>query len=89
MPLVKSLKRKTKRLSSQITETDKRLGNQIAALDAFVKWAIGILILVVVAVFVLQIFGYFQDKKEREKLQERVEQLEREIAQLKTQMLAP
>jgi predicted PurR-regulated permease PerM len=79
-----------KRLSNQITEMDKRLSNQIAALDTFVKWAISVLVLVVLTVIALpQVFGYLRDKKEREALQKRVEQLEQEFAQFKTRMIAP
>jgi len=78
------------RFTEKITETEKRLSNQISALDTFVKWAVSILILVVLTVIALpQIFGYLRDKKEREKLEERVEQLEQEIAQLKTQIISP
>ena len=74
-----------KRLSNQIAETDKRLSNQIAALDTFVRWAIGVLVLVVLAVIALpQIFGYLRDTRERKDLQKRVEQLEQEVSQLKT-----
>ncbi len=73
-----------------VTEMDKRISNQIDDLDTFVRWAIGILVLVVLAVIALpQIFGYLRDKQERQKLQERVEQLEREFAQLKTRIIAP
>lgn len=79
-----------KRLTNKITETDKRLSNQIAALDTFVRWAIGIFMLVVLAVTALpQIFGYLRDKKERGDLQKRVEQLEQESAQSKTRIIAP
>ena len=78
------------KLTTKITETEKRLGNQIAALDTFVKWAISVLVLVALAVIALpQVFGYLRDKQEREKLQKRVEQLEQEVAQLKTRMIAP
>ncbi len=78
------------KLTTKITETEKRLGNQIAALDTFVKWAISVLVLVILAVIALpQVFGYLRDKQEREKLQKRVEQLEQEVAQLKTRMIAP
>ena len=63
-------------LTEKITETEKRLGDQISSLDTFVKWAVSILILVVLTVIALpQIFGYLRDKKEREKLEERVERL--------------
>ncbi|MBM3236476.1 hypothetical protein FJZ31_09275 [Candidatus Poribacteria bacterium] len=79
-----------KRLGNQITETDKQLSNQIAALDTFVKWAISVLVLVVLTVIALpQVFGYLRDKKEREELQKRVEQLEKEFAQLRTRIIAP
>jgi len=65
-----------KRLSNQIAEVEKRLSNQIATSDTFVKWAVSILILVVLTVIALpQIFGYLRDKKEREGLQKRVEHL--------------
>ena len=77
-----------KRLTTQITEVDKRLTNQIAALDSYVRWAIGTLILVVLAVIVVpQIFGYLRDKREREVLQKRVEQLEYEVADLKARRI--
>jgi septal ring factor EnvC (AmiA/AmiB activator) len=78
------------RLEVTVTEMDKRLSNQIAALDTFVRWAIGFLMLVVLAVIALpQVFGYLRDKKEREELQKRVEQLEKEFAQLRTRIIAP
>ena len=77
-----------KRLTTQITEVDKRLTNQIAALDSYVRWAIGTLILVVLAVIVVpQILGYLRDKREREDLQKRVEQLEYELADLKARRI--
>ena len=76
-----------RRLTNQIAEMDKRLSNQIASLYTFVRWAIGTLILVVLAVIALpQIFGYLRDKKEREELQKRVEQLEQEVTQLKARI---
>ena len=79
-----------KRLSNQIAEVDRRFSNQIVALDTFIRWAIGLLILVVLAVIALpQIFGYLRDKQERQKLQERVEQLEQEVAQLRTRIITP
>jgi hypothetical protein len=79
-----------KRFSNQIAETDKRLSNQIAALDMFVRWAIGILVIVVLAVIALpQIFGYLRDTRERKDLQRRVEQLEQGVAQLRTRIIAP
>lgn len=75
-----------KRLNGQISETDKRLSNQIASLYTFVRLAIGILILVALSVALPQIFGYLRDKKEREELQKRVEQLEQEVTQLKARI---
>ncbi|MBC8229856.1 hypothetical protein H8E77_09940 [bacterium] len=82
-------KRLTK-LEVTVTEMDKRLSNQIDALDTFVRWAIGILVLVVLAVISLpQIFGYLRDTRERRDLQKRVEQLEQEVAQLRTRIIAP
>jgi len=77
-------------LRTTVAGTDKRLSNQIAALDTFVKWAISILILVVLTVIALpQVFGYLRDKKEREELQKRVEHLEQEFAQFKTRIIVP
>jgi hypothetical protein len=52
-----------KRLTNNINETNKRLSNQIAVLDIFVRWAIGVLVLVVLAVIALpQLLGYLRDK---------------------------
>ncbi len=76
-------------LEVTVTEMDKRLSNQIAALDTFVKWAISVLVLVVLAVIVKKFFGYLRDKNKLPEIRKRVEQLEQEVAQLKTRMIAP
>lgn len=76
-----------KRQTTQIGELDKRLSSQIASLYSFVRWAISILTLVVLAVIALpQVFGYLQDKREREELRKEVEVLKQEFAQFKTLM---
>lgn len=73
-----------------VKEMDKRLSVQIASLYTFVRWAIGTLILVVLAVIALpQIFGYLRDKKEREEVQKKVERLEQDVAQLQTRITSP
>lgn len=63
-----------KRLTNQIVEMDKRLTNQITELDKrltaridILFWAIGALILAVIAL--PQLFGYLQGRKERADLQ--------------------
>ena len=67
-----------KRLTIQITELDNRLTSQINVLF----WAIGTLILVVLAVIALpQLLGYFQDKRERAGFQKRLDALEQKVEQ--------
>ena len=87
---VTEMDKRLTRVEVTVTEMDKRVSNQISALDTFVRWAIGILVLVVLAVIALpQIFGYLRDTRERKELQKRVEQLEQEVAHLKTRILTP
>ena len=76
-----------KRLTNHIGELDKRLTTQINVLF----WAMGALIAVVLAVIALQLLGYFQEKQARadfqkrfEELEQRFEQYQREIEELKS-----
>ncbi|MBC8235093.1 hypothetical protein H8E77_36570 [bacterium] len=77
-------------LHTIVAEMDKRQTNQIAALDTFVRWAIGIFMLVILAVIALpQIFGYLREKKEQQDIHKRLVQVEQELAQLRTRIIAP
>ena len=77
-------------LHTIVAEMDKRQTNQIAALETFVRWAIGIFMLVILAVIALpQIFGYIRDRKEHGDIHKRLEQVEQELAQLRTRIIAP
>jgi len=97
------------RLETKVDEMDKRLVAQIQAIQIAVTemdkrltaridvlfWAIGSLIGIVLAVIVLlQILGYFQDKREREnfqkqlaELQQQFQQQQREIEELKSRRI--